>query len=105
MATISALCLAAIIDQYQAAQGALRRARDELEQRVRERTAALAKSEMQLREILDLDGFQQSEHMTANFRRCWSLEPESEIWCTGRPALGWFGPDDRPGFTAWSIDG
>lgn len=50
LATICALCLAAIIDQYQAAQGALRRARDELEQRVRERTAALAESEQRLRE-------------------------------------------------------
>ena len=50
LATLSALCLAAIIDQYQAAQGALRRARDELERRVTARTAALAESEQHLRE-------------------------------------------------------
>ena len=53
LATISALCLGAIIDQYQAAQRALRHARDELEQRVAQRTAALAESEQRLRALLD----------------------------------------------------
>jgi PAS domain S-box-containing protein len=47
---IGALCLAAIIQQYKAAQQALRHARDELEQRVLQRTAALSASEQQLRE-------------------------------------------------------
>jgi PAS domain S-box-containing protein len=47
---ICALCLAAIFVQYQAAQLALRRARDKLEQRVAERTAALADSEQRLRD-------------------------------------------------------
>lgn len=44
---------------------------------------------------LELTQFQQSEHATKNFRRCWALEPEPEVWCTGRPTLGWLGPDDR----------
>ena len=50
LASISAMCLTAIIHQYQQAQIALRRATDELEQRVAERTAALAASEGNLRE-------------------------------------------------------
>lgn len=50
LASISALCLTAIIFEYQQAQIALRRATDELEQRVAERTAALAESEGKLRE-------------------------------------------------------
>jgi PAS domain S-box-containing protein len=47
---VGSLCLAVTIQQYQAGQLALRRARDELEQRVADRTAALAQSELRLRE-------------------------------------------------------
>ena len=50
LTSICALCLSAVIEQYQAAQAALRHARDDLENRVLERTAALAESERQLRE-------------------------------------------------------
>ncbi len=49
LTSICALCLSAVIGQYQAAQIALRQARDELETRVLERTAALAESERRLR--------------------------------------------------------
>ncbi len=47
---VSALCLSAIIVQPQQAQLALRRALDELEHRVAQRTASLAESERRLRE-------------------------------------------------------
>ncbi len=50
LSCISALCLTVVIYQYQTAQRALKRARDELDQRVLERTAALARSERLLRE-------------------------------------------------------
>jgi len=56
-------------------------------------------------EDLDLKHFQLSEHMTESRRQCWSLEPEPEVWCTGRPPLGWFGPDDRVRFRAGSTHG
>ena len=46
-------------------------------------------------DTLELTGRQQTEHMSRNFRRCWALGPEPEVWCTGRPPLGWFGPVDR----------
>ncbi len=53
IACVSALWMVAILQQYQAAQQALRRARDELEQRVADRTFELARSEQRLRALLD----------------------------------------------------
>ena len=50
VASVSALCLSAIIFQHRQAQDALRRARDELEHRVAQRTTSLAESERRLRE-------------------------------------------------------
>jgi PAS domain S-box-containing protein len=50
VASVSALCLSAIIYQHRQTQVALRRARDELEQRVAQRTTSLAESERRLRE-------------------------------------------------------
>jgi hypothetical protein len=43
-------------------------------------------------DVLDLDGAQQSAHMSAAFAERWGLEAEPEVFCSGRPALGWFGP-------------
>ena len=43
-------------------------------------------------EILDLDGFQQSEHMSKAFHQRWGLPPTVESYCTGRSPIGWFGP-------------
>ena len=43
-------------------------------------------------EILDLDGRQQSAHMSEAFLERWSLDPEPAVFCSGRPAIGWFGP-------------
>lgn len=43
-------------------------------------------------EALDLDGFQQSAHMSAAFRRQWGLPEDPDVFCTGRPPMGWFGP-------------
>lgn len=50
VACVSALCLSAIIQQHQLAQRALQRGREELEQRVAQRTASLAENERRLRE-------------------------------------------------------
>jgi hypothetical protein len=43
-------------------------------------------------EILDLDGRQQSAHMSEAFVERWGLGAEPEVFCSGRPAIGWFGP-------------
>lgn len=43
-------------------------------------------------ETLGLDLFQQSAHMSDAFRRRWGLAQEPEVFCDGRPAIGWFGP-------------
>lgn len=44
-------------------------------------------------DMLDLDGFQQSTHMSAAFHLRWGLPPDPDVMCTGRPPMGWFGPD------------
>jgi hypothetical protein len=44
-------------------------------------------------DVLDLDGFQQSEHLSAAFNHRWGLPHEPDVACTGRPRIGWFGPD------------
>ena len=47
-------------------------------------------------EVLELTpGFLQSDHMTDNFRYRWAIDVEPEVWCTGKPAIGWFGPQER----------
>lgn len=42
-------------------------------------------------EVLDLDGFQQSPHMSTAFHHRWGLPPDPDVVCTGRPPIGWFG--------------
>jgi hypothetical protein len=44
---------------------------------------------------LDLRGFQQSAHMSAAFNKRWGIVDEPEVFCSGRPALGWFGPSSQ----------
>ncbi len=44
-------------------------------------------------EDLSLTGFQQTEHMSDAFNRRWSIGDEPEVFCTGRPPMGWFGPN------------
>ena len=43
-------------------------------------------------EELRLTGFQQTQHMSEDFNRCWGIGDQPEVFCTGRPQLGWFGP-------------
>lgn len=40
----------------------------------------------------DLRGFQQSAHMSAAFNKRWGNVDEREVFCSGRPPMGWFGP-------------
>lgn len=42
---------------------------------------------------LRLTGFDQSAHMSAAFNRRWAIGDDRDVFCTGRPPLGWFGPD------------
>ncbi len=44
-------------------------------------------------EDLSLTGFRQTEHMSDAFNRRWSITDEPEVFCTGRPPMGWFGPN------------
>ena len=44
-------------------------------------------------EVLDLDGFQQSTHMSVPFHLGLFLPPDPDVVCTGRPPMGWFGPN------------
>jgi hypothetical protein len=39
-----------------------------------------------------LTGFQESEHMSDAFNATWAIGDQPEVFCTGRPSLGWFGP-------------
>ena len=41
---------------------------------------------------VDLSGFQQSAHMSAAFNKRWGIVDEREVFCSGRPRMGWFGP-------------
>lgn len=51
-------------------------------------------------ESLELTGQQLSEFASAAFRHRWGFGPELDVMCSGRPAMGWFGPDlVRPGLT------
>ena len=43
-------------------------------------------------EDLRLTGFQQTEHMSDAFNKRWAIGEQPEVFCTGRPAIGWFGP-------------
>ncbi len=43
-------------------------------------------------EDLGLTSFQQTEHMSDAFNKRWAIGDEPEVFCTGRPRLGWFGP-------------
>ena len=43
-------------------------------------------------EVLDLDGFQDSDEMSAAFRHRWGVASEPEVMCSGRPMMGWYGP-------------
>ena len=45
-------------------------------------------------DALDLDGFQQSTHMSDAFHERWGLPPDEDVFCTGRPSLGWFPRND-----------
>ena len=45
-------------------------------------------------ETLELTGDQQSAHASAAFRHRWGIDPEPELMCSGRAAIGWFGPSD-----------
>ena len=42
---------------------------------------------------LDLRGFQQSAHMSPAFNKRWGIGDEPEVFCSGRPPMGWFGPN------------
>ena len=42
-------------------------------------------------DVLDLDGFQRSPHMSTAFHHRWGLPPDPDVVCTGRPPMGWFG--------------
>jgi len=42
---------------------------------------------------VDLSGFQQSAHMSAAFNKRWGIVDEREVFCSGRPRMGWFGPN------------
>ena len=44
-------------------------------------------------DVVDLDGFQQSTHMSVAFHHRWGLPPDPAVMCTGRPPMGWFGPN------------
>lgn len=42
-------------------------------------------------DVLDLDGFQQSPHMSTAFHHRWGLPPDHDVVCSTRPPIGWFG--------------
>ena len=46
-------------------------------------------------EVLDLDGFQQTDEMTPEFLRRWGLTHDDDAFCTGRSPIGWFGSAAR----------
>ena len=43
-------------------------------------------------DVLELDGFQQSTHMSKAFHQRWGLPPDPDVMCSGPPPMGWFGP-------------
>jgi len=43
-------------------------------------------------DMLDLDGFQQSDQMSAAFLHRWGVASEADVMCSGRPIIGWLGP-------------